>query len=345
MPCKNKQCLVDKGGKCVEGFSNPAECPRYANASQPTEEESSGDAPEAAAPVDTAPEEDEEGAIEERELALSSGAPLDLRQAGTRMRATGAHLVAIVGATGSGKTTLVSSIYDLLGRKEAPKGFEFVSSDCLSAFESLCHLARAASGRVVPDTEHTSHRIGLTFLHLGLLSPSSLEPVHVLFSDRSGEDYQAAMNDRDHCKDLIELGYANTILLLIDAEKLKNRAHRNATLAQARLMVESWVDADLIQKTHRLVIALTKLDLIKAAEDEQKILESFDQCVDNIRERLGSRFGQVSSVKVASRPIRETVPAGTGLKEVLDVCCSEPIVLAHEMGEISSPDRTFLQYR
>src|SRR5262245_49650285 len=61
-------------------------------------------------------------------------------------------LIVLVGAEGSGKTTVLASIYERLN--EGPfAGFQFAGSRSLLSFEEICHLNRLASGGAQPDTQ------------------------------------------------------------------------------------------------------------------------------------------------------------------------------------------------
>lgn len=347
MPCKNAQCQIDSDGKCLEGFADPAECPHYSaeNLEEPAAEAQS---PATSDPNDIAEETEEDTdqekleASEEQELevALADGGPLGIDLVTKRLCSTGARRIAIIGGTGSGKTTLISSIYDLLGRGPF-EGYGFAGSDTLNAYEQFCHLARASSGRTTPDTEHTSRRSGLSFMHLALVRISNGQKIHILFSDRSGEEYEAAADKRDICRELIEVERADLILLLVDAEKLVDSVQRHPALAQSRTIIEALIDGGLIRANQRLVVTLTKFDVIKDQENETEIVDLFSNSVEKIKNRFGDHFGEIIEAKIASRPNRPTVEPGFGLNMILDACASQMIVLPHVQDEELHANRAF----
>lgn len=340
MPCKNSQCNVDDDGKCIEGFQTLSECPHYSEVAGPVPnvDVEPGPGPEAV-------EASNLKEIEASDVSLSEGVALDPAEAGERMRSTGGIIVAVIGPTGSGKTTLVSSIYDLLGRGSFPFDQAFAGSDTLFAFERLCYLARAASGRDTPETEHTSRRRGLTFLHLELVSRKTSNRFHLLFTDRSGEDYEAAAHKREACDDLLEVAGADVILMLVDAQKLVNHGSRNVVVAQLRTMVESLVDAGLTSARQRLVVTLTKFDLVRGSIEEATLLSLFEHAVGQLRNLFGSDFAEIVQCNIASRPTRNTVEPGMGLKELLAVCTRDPVVVDYVREERVLPERTFLRVR
>ncbi|MGH2569517.1 MAG: TRAFAC clade GTPase domain-containing protein [Bacteroidota bacterium] len=306
------------------------------------------DCPHYSEDAENIPDTEGEAQPEEEEVsdvALADGAAFYAETAGDRIRSTGGTIVAIIGSTGSGKTTLVASIYDLLGRDESAFDHTFAGSDTLFAFERLCHLARAASGRDVPDTEHTSRQLGLKFLHLELVSRASLDRFHLLFSDRSGEDYEAASNKLEACNELLEVSAADVVLMLVDAEKLVDPALRHPTLSLVKTITESFVAAKLTNGTQRLLVALTKFDLVKGAPEEELSMQLFDQTVQQLRRLFGSEFAEIIRYEIASRPTKNTVPPGTGLRELLIECTKKPVVKKYVPNPTGTPKRTFHRVR
>src|SRR5436309_12137608 len=85
-------------------------------------------------------------------LLLRSGAALDADGVAAIGSARSFHLIVLAGEPGSGKTTLIASIYEqfLSGPLDE---FTFAGSQTLVGFELRCHESRVDSGLSLPDTE------------------------------------------------------------------------------------------------------------------------------------------------------------------------------------------------
>ncbi len=123
--CSNAECKVRIDGVCVEGRSIQ-DCPYYAAASEVGEPVVDGGL--------VSVEEDDLEAIEEAVRLVSIDAAAHLRE-------FEASVIAIVGPSAAGKTSLIAGLYELFLR--GPVGaFEFAGSKTLHAFEEVCHGAR-----------------------------------------------------------------------------------------------------------------------------------------------------------------------------------------------------------
>src|SRR6476660_7909139 len=95
--CKQKSCPVAEGGSCLEGFATLSECPHATlgeKREQPQTEAASG-------------ETEFEDAIH-----FHSGEALTYPEGSSILRGAGGKVIAVVGAQFSGKTTLLSRIYE-----------------------------------------------------------------------------------------------------------------------------------------------------------------------------------------------------------------------------------------
>ena len=202
--CRNQDCRVSETGKCVEGLA-PDKCPhvvRDAAGPQPAE---ASDAKEEHA---SAPD-----------IRLSKSERLALSDASAVLRSAPTRVVAIIGPTSCGKTSMIASLCDLFQQGKVGS-LQFAGSRTLFAFEQACHHARAASRRTSPESEHTSLASGLGFYHLAMRKAASSNILHLLLADRSGEDYRSAADDPSISGEFVEIRRADTVAVLVNGELL-----------------------------------------------------------------------------------------------------------------------------
>src|SRR4051812_46965051 len=127
--CANPDCGVAEDGKCVEGFEL-ASCPHYGRAAAERGHQ-------------TADPDELEATVA---IGLPGADTLNLDGGSRLLRAGETRIIAVIGPSDAGKTSLIASLYDLF--QEGPvAGVEFARSRSLHAFERTCHDARAASRR------------------------------------------------------------------------------------------------------------------------------------------------------------------------------------------------------
>src|ERR1700752_1191164 len=116
--CQNPECRVATSGKCVEGLA-VAQCPHYGKT----------------------PVQDQAVTARGDFVSLPSAGRLALLAASSVRRSADTRVVAIVGPTDAGKTSLIASLYDLLqnGRLGV---YSFGRSKTFHAFEEACPKAR-----------------------------------------------------------------------------------------------------------------------------------------------------------------------------------------------------------
>src|SRR5205085_5639270 len=65
--------------------------------------------------------------------------------------------IVLAGPSDSGKTTLLTSLYELFQWRKV-EGYAFAGSNTLPAFEERCYLSRRDSGNVTPHTPRTRYK-------------------------------------------------------------------------------------------------------------------------------------------------------------------------------------------
>ncbi len=233
-------------------------------------------------------------------IELSSGAALGATEAETITLRSRTHVVVFAGAEGSGKTTVLASIYERLNQGPFA-GFKFAGSRSLLGFEEICHLNRLASGGVRPDTQRTRLTEETKYYHLALRAaePSAVRR-DVLLSAMSGELFRMAKDSREDAERLIFLRRADTIVVLVDGERLVNPAQRTSAQADAADILESLLDADMVSPSCQVEVVFSKLDRITAAG--QAALDFLGKTKEKFEGKFRARVLHLSFRNIAARP-------------------------------------------
>lgn len=329
--CQNKECRVSETGKCVEGFALD-KCPhisRSTPAIEPTSAPASEDTPEGESSVEV--------------VSLSRGECLPVAQASEVLRSGEARVLAIIGPTSSGKTSLIASIYETFLRP--PVGdFQFARSRTLFAFERACHDARAASRRPEPQTEHTPHTPlpgGVSFYHLGLRKRTGSRVLDLVLADRTGEDYRSAANDPSVSSGFPEVKRADSLTLLVDGERLLDHGARHNVRSEVEMILQGLVDADVTSTSQRVSLVLTKLDIVRGAPsaEGQRTEADFEALVQNVRRLFGSHFRDIVPLQVAASPKSNVLPHGYGVSEVLQFWTAPLGIVSGAAATVLKPTR------
>jgi len=77
-------------------------------------------------------------------------------------------------------------------------------------------MRAAASRSNSLQTEHASLAGGLGFYHLAVRNSATSNVLHLLFADRSGEDYRAVADDPTVAPEFVEVRRADVITALVN---------------------------------------------------------------------------------------------------------------------------------
>jgi hypothetical protein len=233
-------------------------------------------------------------------IELFSGAALGATDAEVITLRSRTHLVVFAGAAGSGKTTVLASIYERLNQGPFA-GFKFAGSRSLLGFEEICHLNRLASGGVQPDTQRTRLTEETKYYHLALrVAEPSAPRRDVLLSAMSGELFRMAKDSHEDAERLTFLRRADTIVVLVDGERLAKIAQRTSAQADAADILESLLDANMVSSTCQVEIAFSKLDRITAAG--QTALDFLGKTKEKFEGKFRARLSHLSFRNIAARP-------------------------------------------
>jgi hypothetical protein len=319
--CSNSVCRVADTGKCVEGIAL-GKCPHY------------GRNPQAAV---VEPEEGAEG------IRLPPGSTLNIAGAEKLLRAGETRVIAVIGPSDAGKTSLIAGFYDLF-QEGAVAGAEFAGSQSLHEFEHVCHDARAASRRGTPHINRTPYG-EVKFYHLDVAGGCAGELLALVLADRAGEEYRSAIDDVSFVAGFSEVHRADTLTLLVDGERLLDPGARHNLRSEVILILRAMIEGGAIQSGTRLAVVLTKKDLIHGSQRREGTEADFSDLVTTIERQFKGVFSAVRPFKVAASPKTDAARRGEGIDELLRFWLGRAPALPAEVEAPPLPHRVFARLR
>lgn len=250
------------------------------------------------------------------------------------------NFTVIIGGAGCGKTTLVTSLYQMF-LKGSFGNYLFAGSQTLSAFEDRAFHTRLKSNRKNPETPRTERNSLDSILHLRLSKDG--RKVNLLLSDFSGEDYNDIIANIDAVKDNFGIiSSAQKLMLVIDGERLLSIRYRREEVQKVMDIFQTIYDANLLNPTSKTLIAISKYDLIKKDQNEAKIRLYINNILPQFREKFSSIANNISFCEVAAMPANENnVAMGYGLDKVLVFltdCEREYAIISDQQDTVSQFD-------
>jgi hypothetical protein len=247
-------------------------------------------------------------------VLVGGGINLSSAKADEFVRGTPTRMVALVGGPEVGKTTLIAMLYELARRRMLER-FRFLGSETLRALEERCHLSRTASGNIKPDTPHSSRKTPLAFLHLKLADQRGGRGIHLLMSDRTGEDFDDVLNEPEKIKAIAEVHRCENLALLVDGELLAHPDRCNDHISRVRRTFMILKQFGAIVPGKNVQVVITKGDLLANSpfrnEATRRLEELGKELVARAQPLVEPKF-----VRTAARPSPST-PLGLGLEELL----------------------------
>ncbi len=234
---------------------------------------------------------------------------------------------AISGDTGCGKTTLLTSIYHLFLDGKAPAPFLFAGSETLWALEERAFYLRAASYRSDASMERTQRGIEKSILHLRLKNQDTKRMLNLLFSDLQGEDFDDVTADVDAAKETFSPLFAATrhIVVLLDGGRLLSSSSRSSATQRIAHLLRTLRDAELLGERSRVLITISKYDLILARNDP-RLIERINHIPSTIISQLPDLEGSLEFFRLAAMPAVATkeVPPGYNVSVLLNALLEAP---------------------
>lgn len=313
--CSNEECRLGPEGTCYEGISPAEDClnaGRYndlevtdINSLLPVNKDEELDSPRIHVDTD----------LESEYVEIHDGELLTDELASRVLQKSGGRVVACIGPSNVGKTTLLASIFELFGLG-AVGDFRFSGSQTLFHFERICHQSRLKSKRNSSDMLHTKRTNSARFHHLSLMKES--RRIELLLSDRAGEDYHDAIDSSTHCKTLYEIKRADSVLLLVDALSLGCNQQRHAAKARVKSLIDRLLINEMIGSKTQLILVMTRFDLVKGSANESVAEKEFDRLKSAVDKKVKGTIYKFNAIKTAARPTSDVgLDAGYGIEEIL----------------------------
>lgn len=234
---------------------------------------------------------------------------------------------AIIGDTGSGKTTLITSIYHLFLDGKAPVPFLFAGSETLWALEERAFYLRAASYRSDASMERTQRGIEESILHLRLRNQDTKRMLNLLFSDLQGEDFDDVTADVDAAKETFSPLFtaARHIVVLLDGANLFNGSSRSSAAQRAAHLLRTLRDAGLLDERSRVLLTISKYDII-LEQNDTRLVERVDRIPGIITSQLPELENRLEFFHLAAMPAVATkeVPVGYNVSALLNALLETP---------------------
>ncbi len=228
-------------------------------------------------------------------------------------------MVILAGAVGCGKTTLLTSLYEMFQCGPIEK-ITFAGCKTLPAFEQRCHLSRIESEKPFPDTLRTQYEdLEPEYLHLRVKTGrEDDEFVDFLFTDVSGEMFEHARNSTDECKQLLFLNRANHFLIFLDCEKALQADKRWDMVQEVKSLLQSCLDSSMFSPRCNCTIVWSKYDFFAALENKAGVENFVTQVQNELSGMFSNRIPSLKFHRTAARPTRHPgLKMGFGVKELL----------------------------
>ena len=311
--CENSICEVSEKGNCADGFTPPEACPHFGKVRDVLAELEKSLSPSVLAPT----------GFPASSIKLSDGEGLTIESVNLLMRQRPTKIIVIAGDKGSGKTTLITSIYGQF-LKGPYVAHAFAESRSILGFEELCHFSRMASGLPRPDTMRTSLASNIKFYHLGVVSkeePSTRQDL--LLSDRAGEFYTKARDNSEALENLPELKKATVLVLLLDGQRVSNPKEFTNVTENLQQMLRSFCDGGYLSTESIVQIVTTKTDTWETSDNKDSIISKRDKFLQRLKDIFQPKLASITFFDISARDPSGFVPVANGVdflfKSWLDV--------------------------
>lgn len=228
------------------------------------------------------------------------------------------YSIALLGGIGSGKTTLITSLYQMFLVPDKERRIVFGGSKTLQAFEERAFYTRTKGRSSNPLTPRTQLGSLKDLLHLRVYLTDSNEHINLFLTDSSGEEFQSISGNTEIAsRDFPIIRLAKHISIVLDGEKLAAIRQRYAEIQRGIQLLKTFIDADSLRRDASISIIVTKYDLFKC-----KTISSQDELSSQIKseflEQIPEIEGRLTLFVTAAMPNEEGfVDQGYGLRDLL----------------------------
>ncbi len=268
-------------------------------------------------------QESEDAAHEEDCVQLPANKAMQPDTVSELLGARATRFVIVGGPFDSGKTTLISSIFERLHRNTIGS-WQFAWSETLLDLEDIGFKGRDASGLNSPVTERTSQQVGRKTYHIRFFNRDSGRVQDILLVDISGEEFEAVRDFNDKCEELQFIRRADHFCFLLDGDRLAVLDKRNEVLPEATTILRALSETKTLLPSTHLQIVVSKFDSLLALPAQEAVNEYLAVVESTMRSRFQDKVASISFVKTIARcPAGSTEPA-TGIELLLPVWCNQP---------------------
>lgn len=326
LKCVNEKCSFEKDGVCAEGVGIE-ECTNVIDFSEI----------ELIKPDDDVENtQSEKIELHPNKKKLIGQSPLTLEQAESKLKSQLGKVISFVGPIGVGKTTLISSLYDMFNTcNELP--VRFGGSDTLYAFERLCHHSRITSKSTQTNTPRTSVSEGVSFYHLAVKDEND-KKIELLLADRAGEDYTQIVNNIKAEVTCEEIKRSDIVFFLADASLLGSLETRHQTRRSTIKLIKAIFEKGALGRNTKICLLLTKNDLI-TGQDAQELLKNEANKIKNEVNNL--LYSELTILPVAARPSTAATSELRCFKSLLEHVTSSNLFVEKKPIEMFKSERSF----
>ena len=174
-------------------------------------------------------------------------------------------------------------------------------------------MNRLASGGLQPDTQRTGLTRRGQYYHLALRgSGPGATRRSVLLSAMSGELFRMAKDSREEAERLTFLHRADTLVVLVDGERIATTKHRTSAQADAADILDSLLDARMVRPNCHVEVVFSKFDRIVAAGEVA--LEFLARTQEKFEGKFRTRIPHLTFRKIAARPATLSTLEETALR-------------------------------
>lgn len=231
-------------------------------------------------------------------------------------------VIAVLGDTGSGKSTLIQSIYEAFQRGLF-NGKSFHGSKTLLGFDKRSHFARLSSNSSIPSTPRTGIGDGVKYYHVSIYYDKKLK--HIVISDRAGEYFNQCFDEPSLVKNFQEMYIADEIIILLDGEKIITPHYRSLTLSNLRKYLR--IINDIISKDTpniHINLCISKYDLIDKYDKKNTLMESIEDFFSSSQNECRKNGITINMHRIAARSIGHEYNLAYGIDGMFENWCSSP---------------------